>query len=284
MKFSQRIGKAPAQKFVQRESLDIELRNSLWNAIMESFFEEIQWGLRGYIHASSIDPLLKKLWKDHFKEPVDDIPLKLEDAQKTLKNKLLFDDWVVALDLVEAFSNCASPNEARHYTSLCNMYLERESSAYRFVDGQLTEITSSAEIQSVESAIDAATPYGGAQLHLQSAISLMNDRANPDYRNSIKESISAVESIAGVLAGKPGATLGETLKVLERNGAIHPALKNGFSSLYGYTSDAQGIRHALLDKPTLQKADAIYMLVTCSGFVNYLISLADERDVAPASA
>jgi hypothetical protein len=40
--------------------------------------------------------------------------------------------------------------------------------------------------------------------------------------------------------------------------------------MYGYTSDAEGIRHALLEEPTLEQADAIFMLVTCSAFVNYL--------------
>jgi hypothetical protein len=49
-------------------------------------------------------------------------------------------------------------------------------------------------------------------------------------------------------------------------------LKAAFSSLYGYTSDANGIRHALTEEPDLDQADAVFMLVTCSSFCNYLIS------------
>lgn len=51
---------------------------------------------------------------------------------------------------------------------------------------------------------------------------------------------------------------------------MHEALKEAFKKLYGYTSDAEGIRHALLNDPTLDFEDAKFMLVACSGFVNLL--------------
>ncbi|WFN59167.1 MULTISPECIES: hypothetical protein [unclassified Synechococcus] len=146
--------------------------------------------------------------------------------------------------------------------------LARENSAYRFVEGQIAEITSKAEIEAVEMAIEAAGPYAGVSSHLTSALALMSDRTSPDYRNSIKESICAVESLAKQIAKKPSATLGVVLNELERTHALHPALKSAFSSLYGYTSNAQGIRHAPLDEPTLSKSDARFILVCCSALVN----------------
>jgi hypothetical protein len=42
--------------------------------------------------------------------------------------------------------------------------------------------------------------------------------------------------------------------------------------MYGYTSDADGIRHALLDQPSLSFEDAKFMLVSCSAFANYLVA------------
>ena len=53
---------------------------------------------------------------------------------------------------------------------------------------------------------------------------------------------------------------------------LHPALSSAFDKLYGYTSDEQGIRHALLDSSNLQQEDAVFMLVSCSAFVSYLIA------------
>ena len=76
--------------------------------------------------------------------------------------------------------------------------------------------------------------------------------------------------MARVLSGSPKATLGEALKVLERKRQLHPALKDGFSKLYGYTSDEDGIRHAMLDEPNITQADAKYFLLSCTSFINYL--------------
>ncbi len=52
---------------------------------------------------------------------------------------------------------------------------------------------------------------------------------------------------------------------------IHPALKASIKSLYGYTSDADGIRHAMLYESNLSYIDAKFILVACTNFINYLI-------------
>jgi hypothetical protein len=89
--------------------------------------------------------------------------------------------------------------------------------------------------------------------------------SQPFTTNSIKESISAVESTVKLIAKDDKATLGYLLKRM----GLHPALEKGFAAIYGYTSDADGIRHGLMDQPTLSAADARFFLVVCSAFVNY---------------
>ncbi|MDM1551616.1 hypothetical protein [Empedobacter falsenii] len=107
---------------------------------------------------------------------------------------------------------------------------------------------------------------------METAIELFSNKTNPDYRNSIKESISAVESICIIITEDPKVTLGQALKKLEEKGIIiNKALKSGFSNLYGYTSEGDGIRHGLMEESNLNQEDARYMLVTCSAFINYLI-------------
>lgn len=99
---------------------------------------------------------------------------------------------------------------------------------------------------------------------------LLSDRENPDYENSIKESISAVEAMCNEIVGKK-STLGEALKQLKKENKIHPSLESAFEKLYGYTSDASGIRHAgQMDGKNSTFEEAKFMLVACSGFVNYL--------------
>jgi hypothetical protein len=102
---------------------------------------------------------------------------------------------------------------------------------------------------------------------------MLSDRRDPDYRNSIKESISAVEALVKTVTKSDKETLGDLLKDLERKGKLHPALKAAFSSLYGYTSDADGIRHALLDEDRVTFDQGKFMLVACSAFTNYVTAM-----------
>jgi hypothetical protein len=52
---------------------------------------------------------------------------------------------------------------------------------------------------------------------------------------------------------------------------IHGALEQGFIKLYGYTSHGDGIRHAMMEEDHLDQEDALYMLVSFSSFVSYLM-------------
>jgi hypothetical protein len=90
--------------------------------------------------------------------------------------------------------------------------------------------------------------FAGVSLQLKRAVQLYSDRKNPDYRNSIKESISAVESMAKIITSNDKATLVDALRTLERGGKLHTALKDGFIKLYAYTSDEDGIRHAMMQE------------------------------------
>jgi len=159
----------------------------------------------------------------------------------------------------------------------CNVVLESELSAYRFVGGLITQVTSEEEISEMEEALE--TPFKTVNAHIETALKLMSDKKTPDYRNSIKESISAVEAICRLVTKNKNATLGNALDIIEKKGKIslHGALKRAFDSLYGYTSSAEGIRHAFSDeKVNVSFEDAKFMLVSCSAFVNYIVSKASK--------
>jgi uncharacterized protein with PIN domain len=148
--------------------------------------------------------------------------------------------------------------------------LRCELAAYRFLEGKIVEITDEKEIAALEEALRARDRFSPSAAHLQRALELLSDRQNPDFRNSIKESISAVEAAARTITGDEAATLGDALKALERKHDLHKALKEGFLKLYGYTSDENGIRHAMTEEPSVGGAEAKYFLLSCTSFVNYL--------------
>ena len=162
---------------------------------------------------------------------------------------------------------------------LCNSFLERELSAYRFIGGKITQITSEEEISEIEEVLEISKPLKAVNTHLKRALDLFTDKKSPDYRNSIKESISAVEAFCNLITKSNKATLGKALKKIENKVSLHSALKSAFNNLYGYTSDADGIRHALLDEPNLDFEDAKFMLVSCSTFINYLAIKASKAGI-----
>ena len=279
MSFLQRIGLRPATKVVQRGAMDENLANSLWNAITIVYLDTYENdGVYGYdgVNGSNRGSMVKCLWIEYFKKTTDHIPPRFSGVVEYLKEVFFNAECKEKYRFLEAVFRCGPEGCGPDFICVCNEFLERENSAYRFVNGQIAEITSDAEIESVETAIESASPFGGVRKHLNAALLHMNDRENPNYRNSIKESISAVEAVAKIVSGNKKATLGEVLKVLEKKGKLHPAQSKGFSALYGWTSRADGIRHGLMEKESLQKSDALYMLVTCSAFVNYLIAHVED--------
>ena len=70
-------------------------------------------------------------------------------------------------------------------------------------------------------------------------------------------------------------TLEPALEALTKHVEIHPALKSGFGKIYGYTSDEQGVRHALLEGTAkVDLEDAGFMLGACASFATYLVGKA----------
>ena len=277
MKFSQRYGYTPVKSAVQLESIDEELRNSLWSVLKLRYWDIVQWNdeilnarrlLTNYGN-EHIFAFCQRLWMDFFKKPLDTLPNDFDEVYGRLRKFFFECKWYELYDFIE-FVAQEHPDERRNAecAHAVNIFLEREVAAYRFVEGRVVQITEAEEIDAIESAV--AGKKGPVREHLDRALQLLSDRRAPDYRNSIKESISAVEALARSSSGSDKGTLGELLKQLGRIHAVHPALEAAFTKLYGYTSDAKGIRHALLDEDRVTFEEAKFMLVACSAFVNYV--------------
>lgn len=256
---------------MQLGSMDDALRTSLWNIVQEHIWSKHQsQNGSSFTKYSNLSSLLKAYWKDYFKIATNDIPVIINDAIDAVKEAFFASEWFEVYDFVE-FTSSILGNSRPLFVLECNEVLEREMSAYRIVGDQVTPITSSDELSTIEDALDATSGLTGASTHLRRALELLSDRKNPDYRNSIKESVSAVEAVAQSVTGNSNATLGAALKAISTKAPMHPALNKSLSSLYGYTSDSNGIRHALLESSDLDFIDAKFMLSACAAFVNYLI-------------
>lgn len=163
-------------------------------------------------------------------------------------------------------------NDYANFTEEINKLFREEYVGYTLMDDMMIPITNDAEIESIKKSLELEKPFKNVSDHLLKAVKLLSDDKKPDYKNSIKESISSVESMCKIITNDEKSDLGKALNKLKSHGVkIHPALFNAYNALYGYTSDEGGIRHAggLLEEG-VGFEEAQYMLVSCSAFVNYL--------------
>lgn len=255
---------------IQTNSIDTALRNSLWNLFLERF-----WPNAGNqpVFSSPEGKLLRSLWTDVFKKLRDDLDYYLGDAVGQFREVFLACEWFLIYEAMEyvVVDFFGGSTDAQRFITRCNQILAREHSGYRFVGSRLSPIVSEVEIVAIEAAFSASDAFRPVAVHVESALALLSNREKPDYRNSIKESISAVEAACKIITGDNHATLGVAIKNLKSKGVdMHPAFEGALSKMYGYTSNAEGIRHALLSESSVDASDATFMLVTCSAFVNYL--------------
>jgi len=273
MRFSERHGLAAPRSAVQVESMDAALRTALWNAYATVFVGKSgsQWSKGG-----TLSWLYEILWPLFFKLPVDDIPRETYRTERQIRDWFFAAPWHSVYDFVEFVATISQRSWKFRFLEGVADALKREMAGYRLSGDTIVPISDPIEISSIETAIvqTSKAPLAGAREHLATALALLSDRQAPDFRNSVKESISAVESVARVLSGEPRAELGKALKKIEDKVPLHGAFRAGISSLYGYSSDEGGIRHALLEAPTVDFDDAKFMLVACAGFVSFLVGKA----------
>ena len=268
MRFSDRYGYTKAREIIQLNSIDTPLRNAIWNVLKLCVWD------RGHPYSEMSDSdnefiqsISTNIWFDYLKRPLEEIDEEWRFVLKRLRNLYSDFKWYEVYNFVEFIANELKGNTRNTFVTLCNNALESEMSAYRIVGNSVVRITDTQEIEEIDRARESSS--NAVKTHLDRALQMLSDRKSPDYRNSIKESISAVESLVSKTVGEKG-TLGQLIKKLEGDAKLHPALQAAFSSLYGFTSDGGGIRHALMEAENVGFEEAKFMLVVCSAFVNFV--------------
>ncbi|MBF6347367.1 hypothetical protein IU409_28190 [Nocardia cyriacigeorgica] len=258
MRFSERRGLVPVRSAIQIESLDDALRTQLWNVTYAYCIEpELQMHWPDF---TAFYPI----WTDLMGQDLDRFPR--VGIGEVLKAWFKRNEWFEVYDLLEEL--VAIKNDVNTVDPF-NTVLEKYKAGYRLVGGHVVPIADSHELSEIEGAL--ATDSDPVAHHLQNALGLLADRENPDYPNSIKESISAVEAFMLPITGKN--TLGAALSYLKKTGwSAHPALLDAWSKLYGWASDEDGIRHGGEKVPAefITQALARYILISCSAFINLL--------------
>lgn len=291
--FSDRNAIKPENTSIQLKDFDKRTRIQLQNMVSTHYAE--LFGHMSYGN-SVVQEFLKYVIGTVYSQPIDARKTYIDDkTMQQVSNTILNDSYDDVLTLIEALIQYWDDYlkkrigyeyydvYSKRYNSVsifesANKCFEKEYVGYRFVDGIIVPISDKHEIETIQEAL--STEYQPVYDHISKANQLLADREHPDFENSIKESISAVEAVCEIFTGAKGsdATLGKMLKKLEDNGVvIHGALKSAFITLYGYTSDANGIRHAGdIGGPSSTFEEAKFMLVACCAFINYLTALSAD--------
>lgn len=280
MKFSERYGYVKPAEVLKRGGLDKEAITALCNCYdhLAMWFNEYDVNAGNRYNESYTD-LEEFIWCFFMNQRRNDFFN--GNGHKIVATVYLQseqNEWYKKFDLIEYTISVLKRSSHKGdgcYQLIVDMFIRLLNAtfrhldyAYRVIDDQIVEITDEQEIMAIEKANEQSSTI---RTHLSEALKLLSNRQSPDYRNSIKESISAVEALCREITGE--STLGEALKVWERKGVKIPTfLKSGIEKLYIYTNDERtGIRHAMMDgteTPTFEEAK--FMLVLCSAFVNYI--------------
>lgn len=281
--FSEREGFVP-MKVYQVATIDAETRNRIYTQIFDFLHpshDRYDDNDRAYRASKQAWDIVyhRHFWAEFLSKPIDEY-MHREDCEAYVRSMLLADDpWHRVFDFVEyLLEQCThgfeyedlndiyNKNRGASLTHAINRVLGESKVGYKIIDNIFVPISSEQEKQEVEKA--CSTAFHGANQHIKKAITLLANRKDPDYENSIKESISAVESIAKEITKKE-----KPLNALTQSLQLHSSFKEAIDKLYNWTSTDGGIRHGASSKSlTPDQNTACFMLVICSSFVNYIIS------------
>ena len=276
--FSERNGYIATTDVMILEKVPKEISNAISSALFRVFqnFKSNPWIMPGEISKQQI--LAQSIWTDFLNENLAKFDLFFDKGYKDISNWITSEStpWYRKLDLVEFISEKLSSlnkSKSEQFVEDINEQFERLKFGYRLISGTVVDIVSEDEINSIQTAIDNSMEQVAG--HLKKALALHSKRPKPDYANSIKESITAVEAYLRNATGKN--KFGDALKEWQRKYSnIHPILYTAMDKLHAYTNQPDvGARHALIDSSSEyipQSSESMYMLVTCSAFINYLRS------------
>lgn len=270
-------------KTIQLDFLSTYTRTAIKNKIIDLFEAwENSWNdYQGFRHH-----LTKLLANDVFCIDLNSAEANFETLVQYVFDAINNEEYYQVLSLVEYLASHISIYEygyqnfqyGRYKVDVCQQFnelFEKECVGYRFIEGCIEKITDSNEI--LEISLAAKTEYEEkVNEHIHKALTLLSETGNRDYKNSIKESVSALEGAAAIVSKNKNGILSENIRIIGNKFELHPCLIETVSKIYGYSSDEGGIRHENEKRGhSVSFDEAKLILVLCSSCINYLFCLKD---------
>jgi len=112
--------------------------------------------------------------------------------------------------------------------------------------------------------------FAGPNSQFNKAFELLSKRPNPDLENCVKDAVGALEGLARILLKDNTITLGKAVDKLVGKKVIRKPFDATFHSLYGFVSTEPGARHAAYILPSIDFAEAEFVLYNSAVCILFL--------------
>jgi len=271
-KFSERMGLEKPDDAFQISSMSPKLRTALYNAFYLYFYTEEN----AAFDQVDRDSISKLIWMKEFGKPLDEFRGSSQCIELLIKPLFITGDWYKIYNFLELLYHLMKFvfYDYNDFARIINIVLTEHRSGFKLRKHIFIPITNEAEVKEISELEKKTIKYKlkEVRIHLDTALMHLSLKPDPDLRNSIKESISMVGTIARMIGGEND--LGKALHAIKKKEQINPLLADSFKMLYNFTNGKDGIRHELMKDTNLDLETARFFLISCSAFTNYLIALA----------
>lgn len=115
-----------------------------------------------------------------------------------------------------------------------------------------------------------APRYAASAEQLRKSYRFLNDES-PDYPNSAKDAVGALESLARRITG--ASTLGSAIGLLQDRGKIDVPAARILEAIYAYRNRTPGVGHGGITPPSTEVAEARLIVNLCASATLYLMEL-----------
>ena len=278
--FLQRMGDEEVPQPMKLGELSGGLRRELWNTVRR-FLQSYRGfdAIGRYFYSRDIIPLIERVVGKMLDKTEDEVNESYNTINIFIKKILCEAKANLALQFIEHLINDPLVTKELH-KQLSDLFEEHRAPYYLDFEKKTYRIfprTSKEESDATRKSLEKLQEGGfeGALSHVRQAAEHIN---GGQFSDAIHDSISAVESVARAI--NKAKTLKEALEQLEGTGMIkHKAFKDAIIKLYAYTSDEEGIRHALIDvkEADVGLSDALFFYNACAAFAGYLATVGKVR-------
>jgi len=162
---------------------------------------------------------------------------------------------------------------------------EEEGLAFEFADGfvrrgrkHTVDLTTRAQVVLGDSGL------ANARMHYDKALKFFRNPSMPDYENTVKEAVCAVEAAGKVLfPGAKAPTLGDLAKwfTYTKDVSVPKALAQTITGIYAYRSGGDGVGHGGSVGGIATAEVAEYVLAVCASQIIYFVDVSIGVDSSP---